>query len=36
MNYKPRLVPLLVGISLSLNDRPDTEKEKEEIKGVLY
>ena len=36
MNYKLRLVPLPVGISLSLNDRPDTEKGKEEMKGVPY
>jgi len=36
MNCKPRLVPLPVGISLSLNDGPDTEKKKEEIKGVPY
>jgi len=36
INYKPRSVPLLVGISLSLNDRPDTEKGKEEMKEVSY
>jgi len=36
INCKPRSVLLLVGISLSSNDRLDTEKGKEEMKRVLY
>jgi len=36
MNCKLRSVPLLVGISLLLNDRPNTEEEKKKMKGVPY
>ena len=33
---KQRLIPLLVGISLLLNNEPQIEGEQDEIKGVPY
>ena len=34
--YKPRLILLSIEISLSSNDRPEIDEEKEEIKNILY